>query len=157
MASTTGASCACSFDSFTKSHEWPDASCASIALKRSKTRSSLACGIIAQGLAGTPRAQIDRRASLLRRFEGVAVGFDLGGFFLAQLDDVLDERLIVELINRLAVEVDHAGACPAAGKADIGLACFAGPVHHAADDGERHRRGGVHQAVLPEPQRLDDV
>src|SRR5258708_12296453 len=100
------------------------------------------------------RAPMIETASLLRRFEGVARGFDLGGFFLAQLDDVFDERLVVEFVDRLAVEIDHAGAGAAAGKADIGFAPFARPIAHPADDGNRPIPPHVLPSLLQNPPRL---
>src|SRR5690242_2853256 len=70
-------------------------------------------------------------ASLLRRLQsrfGVAARrFDLGGFFLAKLDDVIEQLFIVEAIGGLAVEIDHAMtlAGAAAGESEIGLARLA--------------------------------
>src|SRR5437868_5665838 len=48
-----------------------------------------------------------RLASLLCGFEDgrwrvAAGGFDLGGFLLAKLDDVIDELLVAEFVGRLA-------------------------------------------------------
>src|SRR5262249_7800591 len=87
----------------------------------------------------------------------VALGLDFGGFLLAEFDDVIDERFVLQLINRLAVQIDHAGAGATTGETDVGLARFARSVHHAADDRQRHGRGDVLQAVFQNFNGLDYV
>jgi SAM-dependent methyltransferase len=84
-------------------------------------------------------------------------GFDLGGFLLAQLDDVIDQCFVFELINRLAVEIDHAGAGAAAGEANVGFARLTRSVHDAADNRQRHRGRNVLQPLFQDFDRLDDV
>src|SRR5262249_19863767 len=90
-----------------------------------------------------------------RRCDRVAGGLDFGCLLFAQFDDMIDESGVVELINRLAVEIDHAGARAAAGEADVGFARFAWAVHDAADDRKRHRRGDVLQAFFQDAHGLD--
>src|SRR6267154_986726 len=112
------------------------------------------------------RVRVSRReswdlkcAALLRGFKcgRVARTFDFGRFLLAELHDVVHQLLIVELIDRLAVQVDHARAGTAAGETDIGFACFARTVDHAADDRKRHRRGDVLEPFFEHADRADDV
>jgi hypothetical protein len=67
-------------------------------------------------------------------------GFDLGGLFLDQLDEVVDDVGVFEAVVGEAAEVDSVGAVAAAGEADVGLARLARAVDDAADNGRGERR-----------------
>ena len=60
--------------------------------------------------------------------------FDLGGFLLHQLNEVVDDVGVFEAVVGEAADVDLVGAVAAAGEADIGFARFARAVDDAADD-----------------------
>ena len=62
---------------------------------------------------------------------------DLGGLFLDQLDEVVDDVGVLQAVVGEAADVDLVGAVAAAGEADIGLARLARAVDDAADDRER--------------------
>src|SRR5688572_11425316 len=65
---------------------------------------------------------------------GVLLARDLRRLGFDQRDQMVDDRLILEPMMRLAGDVDHMRAIAAAGETDIGLARLAGSVDDAADD-----------------------
>src|SRR5690625_2015270 len=85
------------------------------------------------------------------------LGLQLRRLLLDLLDDVVDHLVIRHRMALLAGEIDHAAPCPATGETDIGHQRLARPVHHAANDRERHRRLDVLEALFKDADRLDDV
>ena len=65
---------------------------------------------------------------LKNRLAGFALRFDLGGFLLDQLDEVVDDVRVLQTVVGEAADIDLVGAVAAAGEADIGLARFARAV-----------------------------
>src|SRR5207248_8408911 len=106
---------------------------------------------------GSPRTEnrrryfgFERRRVRLRRFE-------LGGLFLDQLDQVIDNVGILEPVVGHAADIDLMRVVAAAGKADIGLARFAWPIDDAADHRQRQRRRDMSEPLLEYLDRLDDL
>ena len=64
-------------------------------------------------------------------------GFNFGGFFLDQLDEVVDDVGVFQAVVGDAADIDLVGAVAAAGEADVGLARLARAVDDAADDRKR--------------------
>jgi hypothetical protein len=80
-----------------------------------------------------PRPAGVRCRPLLRRGEPEFVfaplcRFDLGGFFLHQLDEVVDDVGVLQAVIGQAADINLVGAVAAAGEADVGFARLARPL-----------------------------
>jgi hypothetical protein len=84
-------------------------------------------------------------------------GFDLGGFFFDQFDEVVDDVGVFKAVVGEAADEDLVGAVAAAGEADIGLARFARAVDDAADDRDGEPRRDVREPLLEPLDGLDDL
>jgi hypothetical protein len=83
--------------------------------------------------------------------------FDLGGFFLDQLDEMVDDVGVLQTMVGKTANVDLVGAVAAAGEADVGLARLARAVDDLADHRQGERRRDVREAFLELLDGLDDL
>ena len=65
------------------------------------------------------------------------------------------EQRVQSFLAGMQQPVEH--VAEAAGDAQVGQQRLARPVHHAADDGQRHRRGDMRQPLFQRRYRINDV
>src|SRR5438876_8151355 len=84
-------------------------------------------------------------------------GFQFGGLFLDQLDEMVDDIGVLQAVVGQAADIHLMGAVAAAGETDIGLARLARAVDDTTDDRRGQGWGDVREALLEPLDGLDDL